>query len=211
MSEIHIGPHTRDHGDPAAPGDTKETFDREINLKAIAWTVGGLIAVTVVVYALVWGVIEGFEGLEEKRDPRPTPIEAAFPQGPPPEPRLQVAPEEDLRALRAEEDTALHKPAWVNRGQGTARVPIDVAMEVIARRGLGADVVGGQPGASAATPEQMRRTQAQTSPGAPGATVQMTRPVVPAQPGAQPGSPPAGSAQRPTEAQRPPVRQQERR
>jgi hypothetical protein len=78
--------------------------------------------------------------------------------------------------MRVEEDTALHKPAWVNRGQGTARVPIDVAMEVIARRGLGADVVGGQPGPSAATPEQMRQTQAQTSPGAPGATVQMTRP-----------------------------------
>lgn len=152
MSEIHIGPHTRDHGDPAAPGETKETFDREINLKAVAWTVGGLIAVALVVHVLMWWLIEGFESFDKKRDPRPTPIEAAFPQSPPPEPRLQVAPEKDLKDMRDEENKLLDKPAWVNRGQGTARVPIDVAMEVIARRGLGADVVGGQPGAAPLPP-----------------------------------------------------------
>lgn len=210
MSRIHIGPHTRDHGDPAAPGDTHETFDREISLKGIAWTVVGLLATALVVHVLMWWLIEGFESIEKRQDPRPTPIEAAFPQGPPPEPRLQVAPEEDLRAMRAEEDAVLHVPAWVNQGQGTVRVPIDVAMEVIAQRGLDAGVVGGRPGAGAATPEEMRRTEAQTSPGMPGATIQMTRPRAtaqsPAQPGARPGSPPSGDAQRPTEAQRPPVR-----
>ena len=172
MSEIHIGPHTRDEPQerPAEHGTTA-AFDREINLKAIAWMIGGLVAIALVVQVLILWTIRGFESLEEKHDIRPSPIEAAIPQGPPPGPQLQVDDEKDMRDLRQQEDSVLHRPAWVDPAQGRVRVPIDVAMEVIASRGLGADVVGGQPGAAPSTPEQM-----------PGATVQMSRPQTPGRP-----------------------------
>lgn len=172
MSEIHIGPHTRDE---AKEHDVTETFDREINVKGIAWAVGGLVAATVVVHLLMLWLVEGFERFDRKRDVRPTPIEAAMPQGLPPEPRLQIDDNLDMRQMREAEDRALTQPAWADRAQGRARVPLEDAMEVIVQRGLGADVVGGQLGAAPSTPQM------------PGATVQMSRPVVPAQP---PGRPP---------------------
>jgi hypothetical protein len=128
-------------------------FDREINLRVILYTGAGLVAVTVAAALLMWWLLKGFEKIDEHHDPRPTPIEAANPQPPPPEPRLQVAPgfavrnpgeagkpversdREDMKALREEEDRALSQPAWIDRAQGKVRVPIDVAMQVIAARG----------------------------------------------------------------------------
>jgi hypothetical protein len=141
-------------------------FDREINLRGILWSGVGLVAVTVVAAALMWWLLKGFEKFDERRDPRPSPIEAANPQQPPPEPRLQVAPgfvvsntgdtaksdREDMDAERAQEKTLLQQPAWIDQGKGTLRVPIDVAMEVVAARGTAPEVVGGVSGKAGANP-----------------------------------------------------------
>ena len=56
MREIHIGPHTRAE---SAEHEAAGTFDREINLKGIFWTVVGLTAVTVVAALLMWWLIVG--------------------------------------------------------------------------------------------------------------------------------------------------------
>ena len=48
--------------------------------------------------------------------------------------------------MREEEDRLLNKAGWVNRQQGAVRVPVDVAMDVIARRGVDPGVVGGRTG-----------------------------------------------------------------
>ncbi|HKH49390.1 MAG TPA: hypothetical protein VKM72_32375 [Thermoanaerobaculia bacterium] len=205
MSEIHIGPHTRDdaaHGH----GETHHGFDREINTKAIAKWMAGLLVLTILVEIAMWWMIRGIERFDKKKDPELTPIEQEVRQPLPPAPRLQVAPNfyrtnqglnegvdqnknlqvppdtrsdlEDMQALRADEDSKLGSPTWIDRGQGRVRVPIDVAMQVIASRG--AQAAGGAP-AGSVTPEEMRRQlPAGTSPGAPGATVQMTRPRPPA-------------------------------
>jgi hypothetical protein len=52
----------------------------------------------------------------------------------PPEPRLQVAPAEDLRALRAREEEVLRTYGWVNREKGVVRIPIERAMELLVER-----------------------------------------------------------------------------
>ncbi len=62
-----------------------------------------------------------------------------------PEPRLQVAPEQDLKALRARDDAELHTYAWIDRNTGAVRIPIERAMELLLEKGL---PVRGQPGAS---------------------------------------------------------------
>jgi hypothetical protein len=146
------------------------TFDREINLRGILYTGAGLAALCIISSLLVWWALRGLERYDERRDVRPTPIEAANPQQPPPAPRLQVAPgfdvrnpqeggqpvarsdREDMAAERANEDKALSQPAWVDQGQGLVRVPIETAMQVIAARGVAPEVVGGHPGAAEATP-----------------------------------------------------------
>lgn len=164
MSKIHIGPHT--HRDEPDPHPAAGTFDREINLRGIFYTVAGLVAVAVVCHLLVWGLLKGFNSFDTKRDPEPSPLAEENKQPPPPGPRLQTTPELDLLKMRQEEDQKLGRAGWVNQQQGTVRVPIDVAMEVIAGRGLGPDVVGGTSGGFLPTLQ---------TPTAPGALVQMSR------------------------------------
>jgi hypothetical protein len=158
MSKIHIGPHThREEPDPHPPTSTFGTFDREINLRGIFYTVVGLVAVALVCHLLVWGLLKGFTSFDTRRDPAPSPLAAENKQPPPPGPQLQKTPELDLLKMRREEDQKLGGAGGIDQQQGTVRVPIDVAMEVIAGRGLGPEVVGGTPGgflpAPAATPQ----------------------------------------------------------
>lgn len=199
----HSG-HGRQPGQPG--GHKHETYDREIDLRSIGKWMGGLLVVTIVVQILMWWLIRGFEWVDAKDDPKPTPIQQASPQQLPPYPRLQTAPGfagnnpdawaksdlEDMMDLRNVENKALNQPTWIDQGQGRVRLPIDVAMEVIASRGnQGMGVGTGAPGS--VTPQEMReQLPAGTSPGAPGATVQMSRPQAPAVPNVQP---PAGAAQ----------------
>jgi hypothetical protein len=167
MSKIHIGPHTRP--EEPDPHPAAGTFDREINLRGIFYTVAALLAVALVVHLLIWGLLKGFTSFDARREPPsriPSPLAEANKQPPPPGPQLQTTPELDLLKMRREEDQKLGGAGWIDQGQGTVRVPIDVAMEVIAGRGLGPEVVGGTPGGFPQTPQ---------TPTAPGALVQMSR------------------------------------
>lgn len=130
---------------------TTEQIDREISVKGLVWASLGLAAIAVLAHFLMWWLLVGFEKVDDQRDPALSPIEAANPQLEPPEPRLQVtrgfavnnpalpparSEDEDMAALRKEEEILLSKAAWLDPKQGTVRVPIEVAMQVIARRGV---------------------------------------------------------------------------
>jgi hypothetical protein len=163
-------------------------FDREINLRGVLWSGAAVALIGFAAAGVVWFLLRGFHELDERRDVRLTPIRTENPQGPPPEPRLQTTPEEDMRRMRAEEDLRLNRAGWVDQGRDALRVPIDVAIDVIAERGVGPEVVGGRAGTPAATanPDQVRLQQGASQPGLPGATTQMTRPKAPAQPESSP-------------------------
>lgn len=51
----------------------------------------------------------------------------------PSEPRLQSDPAVDLAAERAREQAQLDGYSWVNRDAGIARIPVDLAMDILAR------------------------------------------------------------------------------
>src|SRR5712671_3845520 len=53
-----------------------------------------------------------------------------------PEPRLQVAPREDLQAFRAREEAELNSYGWIDRTAGIVRLPISRAMDLLVERGL---------------------------------------------------------------------------
>ena len=64
----------------------------------------------------------------------------------PPTPRLQTNPWRDIAELRASEDAILQSYGWVDRKGGVVRIPIDRAMDLVAR-GSGsaaAPATGGQ-------------------------------------------------------------------
>jgi hypothetical protein len=184
MSKIHIGPHT--HDEEVDPHPASQTFDREVNLKAIAWTVGLLVAVALVVHVIIYGLIVGFNRFDDKREPELSPVAEANEQQPPPMPRLQTTPEGDLKQYREDEDRLLGQAQWLDQGQGRLRIPIDLAMEIVAGRGLGPEVVGGTPGAVVLVPPAQL----------PGAVVQMSRQPAQSQTVQQP---PAGQTPPPRE------------
>jgi hypothetical protein len=75
-----------------------------------------------------------------------------------PEPRLQVAPQVDLAAMRTREDAELHTYGWLDRANGVVRLPIERAMDLVAQRGL---PVQGDPNAPkpTRTPLDMQQTR----------------------------------------------------
>lgn len=53
-----------------------------------------------------------------------------------PEPRLQPSPRQEMQRFLAEERAQLTSYGWVDKSHGIVRLPVDVAMEEIARRGI---------------------------------------------------------------------------
>jgi len=121
-------------GDPGA-GDAAG-FDRELDLRSIVAFGIGLLLLTIVVLATVWLMMEILRSRSLSRDPRPSPLAEANAPKEPPAPRLQSAPVEDMRALRAAEETMLHSYGWVDRDTAIARIPVDRAIDIVAERGL---------------------------------------------------------------------------
>jgi hypothetical protein len=96
----------------------------------------GILALLAVFFALMWmlqGVLLRFE---QNAQVPPHPLASTLARTEPPLPRLQPNPRADLLALRAKEEAVLETYAWVDKGRGTVRVPIERAMELLAQRGL---------------------------------------------------------------------------
>jgi hypothetical protein len=103
----------------------------DVDVRRIALAGAGLVAIAVLVHVALWFQMRGLWSARERALPPPVPVARALPQAPP-EPRLQTSPEEDLRALRREEDERLEHYGWIDRQAGVIHVPIERAMELIA-------------------------------------------------------------------------------
>ncbi len=111
---------------------TNNGLDRELNLKALILFAVTLTLVVLAMAALMWALSGALrERLASQDPPRPR-LPAARTQPLPPEPRLQTAPEEELRLMREEEELLLSTFGWVDQASGVARVPIGTAMDLVA-------------------------------------------------------------------------------
>jgi hypothetical protein len=125
---------------PHTPHAGHETTD--VNVWAVGKFAIGLVIVCVVSIALLFGLLKFFQSREETSLANTVDPVKLFPQ-----PQLQKTPILDLKAIHAEEDKLLNGYAWVDPKQGIVRIPVDRAIEVLAKRGLPAR------GVPAATPE----------------------------------------------------------
>jgi hypothetical protein len=125
--------HEQSHGHAA--GDTS-SVDRELSLKGIV-LFGIVLALLLVATG---GVILLLSGSLRERIEATDPPLAVLPEArrapEQPEPALQSDPEADMAAMHAEEKDLLGSYAWVDEAAGIARVPIERAMEIVARDGL---------------------------------------------------------------------------
>jgi len=137
------------HNSPNGAGHEQS----EVSVRLIVVSLAFLAVGTFLVFILVVGIFRYFYDTDKTGE--------ALRQGViPPEPRIEVAPYEQLQQLRAREDHILNSYAWVDQKAGTVRVPIDHAIDLLAAKGLPShnyldDILAGKkppaPGKAAAT------------------------------------------------------------
>jgi hypothetical protein len=140
MSEPHSRPDHRPADVPRRPGEVHTPdsveYDRDLNVRGVVWSALALAVGTVVVLFLMWWMFVGLGKLEKASDPPAPALREVRERRLPPEPRLQADADGDMLKLRAVEDQSLERAAWIDEKQGTARIPVDLAIDVLLRRGM---------------------------------------------------------------------------
>ncbi len=126
---------TRPMGVSASPHD-HEHEERDVNIPAILWALGGIAVTVGVVCLIVWGMFTMFESRQSAFDIPASPV--ADTAAVPPQPRLQAQPSIDMAVFRAHTDSVINHYGWVDRPAGIARMPIDSAISIVARQGVDA-------------------------------------------------------------------------
>jgi len=128
---------------PQNPHVSHERSD--VSVSAILVFGVGLLVAAVVISLLVWWLFDAF-AMRAARLGQPLPPMAARAGGEPvpPEPRLQVSPAQDLRAMHAVEDAVLNTYGWADQTAGVVHIPVGQAMQILAQRGLPVDTGRGE-------------------------------------------------------------------
>jgi hypothetical protein len=114
---------------------------RDLSPKNIALFGLSLAILLVVVVIVTYWLHEHYAAVAIRTQAPPSPVSSA--REPTPEPRLSVTPGEDIKALRAAEDSILKSYGWIDAKNGIVRIPVDRAIEILAQRGLPARAPGG--------------------------------------------------------------------
>jgi hypothetical protein len=100
------------------------------------WAIGKFAIALVAIIGISLGLLIGlFKYFQTREAANPTAV-SVDPGKLFPEPRLERTPIPDLRVMRAEEDRVLNSYGWVDSQKGVVRIPIDLAIDVLAKRGL---------------------------------------------------------------------------
>lgn len=153
----------------AGHGGEAETFDLEIDIRAITKIGIWLVGIIVVSMILMGWLVVVLKRSEVKTDRAASPaLQQAIDQQldlAPPGPRLQPSPASDLRpeaeldAFLEEQRQALESYGWVSKEGGIVHIPINRAIADLAKKGLSAprptgEVVTFPPAASSPPPAQ---------------------------------------------------------
>jgi hypothetical protein len=106
----------------------------DIDARRVSFFGAGLAGLIIVVMILTYFIHEFVaDRYFTRQPPRPS---LAYMRAAAPEPHLTVQAPEELRRLRASEEATLNGYAWVDKESGVVRIPIERAMELVAKRGL---------------------------------------------------------------------------
>ena len=117
---------------------------RDASVRVTLWVAAGLVGLTALIQVVLFFHMQGLWRLRRHQVPPPSPVASALPSEPP-APRLETAPSLDLRALRADEDTRLHAYGWVDREARIVHIPIDRAIDLVAREAAPDGARGSEP------------------------------------------------------------------
>jgi hypothetical protein len=120
----------------AHPPTNPQGFDREISYKGLVYFAVGLAAVIGLAALLMLGFSHHLRSRLVASDPPPPALPQARQPYKPPAPNLQTHFDTDIDALHARENMLLEHYAWVDRSTGAIRIPIERAMEIVAKNGF---------------------------------------------------------------------------
>src|SRR5439155_19010411 len=106
----------------------------DVHLQLILMCGIALIMLTIVVLLVAYWLFDDFAARRAKLQLPPSPLAETRQRSP--EPRLQVAPAQDLQQMRAAEEAVLSSYGCGDQAAGFVRMPIDRALELILERGL---------------------------------------------------------------------------
>src|SRR5262245_2104336 len=96
----------------------------------------GIVLTTIIgAAAVITSLLIYFKAAEQSRHETPVP-RFGREREPTPEPRLQSDAHNELRQMRVAEDAMLNSYGWVDKDSGRVRIPIERAMEILAKKGL---------------------------------------------------------------------------
>lgn len=110
-----------------------ETSD--MSMAAVLGFAAGLLGALALIFVAVSWLEVGVSGLPFRLG-APGGVESQPSVTLPPEPRLQSEPGQEQRELRTRQAAQLEGYGWIDRGAGRVRIPIERAMDLLARRGL---------------------------------------------------------------------------
>jgi hypothetical protein len=94
----------------------------------------GILAIVLILSALVsWGMFRHFAARSAQTSAAsPFADVRHLPSGP----ELQIHPRRDFEELEAEQRESIESYSWENRSTGTVRIPIELAMDLLLKKGL---------------------------------------------------------------------------
>lgn len=106
----------------------------DLSPKNIAMFGVSLVGMILIVLWVCYELFQHYSTVSMKTEVPPSPL--SYTREPTPEPHLLVVPGQELKTMRAAEDSMLNSYAWVDREKGVVRIPIKRAIDVLAQRGL---------------------------------------------------------------------------
>ncbi len=122
--------------EPNVPSKAIETGHElsDLSPKNIAIFGVSLVGMILIVLWVCYELFQHYSTVSMKTEVPPSPL--SYTREPTPEPHLLVVPGQELKTMRASEDSILNSYAWVDREKGVVRIPIKRAIDILAQRGL---------------------------------------------------------------------------
>ncbi|MCC6486551.1 MAG: hypothetical protein IT364_03560 [Candidatus Hydrogenedentes bacterium] len=121
------------HKDTHETGTNPGYETRDVAGGPVFWALTTLAVITVLSTIIVFGF---FAYLKAQPSTPVEPLPMALERALPPSPRLQANPPLDLDAYNAAMAKKVNSYGWVDQAAGVAHIPVDVALEIVAKKGL---------------------------------------------------------------------------
>jgi hypothetical protein len=116
-------------------GSTTGHEANTLRVRGLLLFAAALVGVTILVQVILAVVMQGFSSEEKELDSLAVPRFAGDTGGFP-APRIQPDPAEELTKMKTEDLGRLTQYGWIDRTAGIAHIPVNRAIDILAKRGL---------------------------------------------------------------------------